>query len=319
MSIVTKSPPKRDVGGPRVEVDAKGPHRKQKAAPRPDYARRIAAGVDWPGTIWLIFVHVGALAAPWTFTWQGLAVCLALHWVTGGLGICLGYHRLFTHTSFETYRPIRWLLAVLGGLAGEGAVVDWVANHRKHHALSDQDGDPHSPRDGHWWSHIFWIPFVTCSSTYKDHVERWAPDLNKSPMLRFIGSMFLPSHFLMAAVLFGSGYGFGGLRLGASLLVWGLFVRLVFVLHSTWFVNSVSHIWGYRNYDTNDDSRNSWWVALIAYGEGWHNNHHAYPRMANHGHKWWEYDLTFRTIRLMQRLGLAWDVVDYKHKNEQRG
>ncbi len=240
-----------------------------------------------------------------------------LHWITGGIGVCLGYHRLFTHGSFQTYRPIQWFIAVLGGLAGEGSVIDWVANHRKHHALSDQDGDPHSPRDGHWWSHIFWIAYVTGSSDYDKRIQRWAPDLDKMPMLRFIGRMFLPSNFLLGGLLLGAGYWFGGAQLGWSLLVWGLFVRLVFVMHSTWFVNSASHIWGYRNYETTDDSRNSWWVALLTYGEGWHNNHHAFPRMANHGHKWWEYDVTFRTIRLMQRLGLAWDVVDYKHKHDR--
>ncbi|MGE3776706.1 MAG: fatty acid desaturase, partial [Pirellulaceae bacterium] len=107
-----------------------------------------------------------------------------------------------------------------------------------------------------------------------------------------------------------------GTYLAWSLVLWGMFVRLVFVLHSTWFVNSASHMWGYRNYETTDESRNNWWVALLTYGEGWHNNHHAYPRMANHGHRWWEIDLTFRTIRLMQKLGLAWGVVDYKHRNE---
>ena len=105
----------------------------------------------------------------------------------------------------------------------------------------------------------------------------------------------------------------------ASFVVWGVFVRLVFVLHSTWFVNSASHMWGYRNYETTDDSRNNWWVALITYGEGWHNNHHAYPRMAPHGHKWWEIDVTFLTIRVMQAFGLAWDVVDYKRRGDSAG
>jgi stearoyl-CoA desaturase (delta-9 desaturase) len=209
------------------------------------------------------------------------------------------------------------LLALLGGLAGEGPVIDWVANHRKHHALSDRDGDPHSPRDGGWWSHILWIAYDVGEEDHQTHVKRWAPDLAKDPMLRFFGRMFLPSHFVVGGLLFAAGYWLNGALLGSSLLVWGLFVRLVFVMHSTWFVNSASHMWGYRNYETSDDSRNSWWVALLAYGEGWHNNHHAYPRMANHGHRWWEYDLTFRTIRLLEWLGIAWKVIDYKHKNDR--
>jgi stearoyl-CoA desaturase (delta-9 desaturase) len=284
---------------------------------RPQHAQRLAAGIDWPVATWLIVIHAGALAAPWTFSWQGLVLMLVLHWVTGGLGICLGYHRLFTHSSFQTSSPMRGVLAIIGGLAGEGPVVDWVANHRKHHALSDEDGDPHSPRDGNWWSHIFWIAYMKGSVEHAEHIAKWAPDLSKSPMMRFVSRCFLLSHFVMASILFGTGWLVGGAAMACSFLVWGLFVRLAFVMHSTWFVNSASHIWGYRNYETTDDSRNSWWVAVLTYGEGWHNNHHAYPRMANHGHKWWEYDLTFRTIRLMQRLGLAWDVVDYKHKNER--
>lgn len=281
---------------------------------RPEHARRLAAGVNWINTGWLVALYLGTLAAPWTFTWQGLVSVFLLHWITGGIGICLGYHRLLTHGSFQTYRPIRWLMAMVGGLAGEGSAIEWVANHRKHHALSDEDGDPHSPRDGAWWSHVLWIGYRMSAHEHKAHVKRWAPDLAKDRVMRLMGWLFLPSHFLLGVLLFGLGYWLNGTSMGWSLLVWGLCVRLVFVMHSTWFVNSVSHMWGYRNYETADDSRNSWWVALLTYGEGWHNNHHAYPRMANHGHKWWEYDVTFRTIRLMERLGLAWNVVDYKQK-----
>lgn len=287
-------------------------------ARRTEHARRIAGGISWPSVFWLGAVHIGALAAVWTFTWQGLALMFLLHWITGGIGICMGYHRLFTHSSFETSRPVRWLIALIGSLAGEGPVIAWVADHRKHHALSDQDGDPHSPRDGAWWSHMFWMAFGTGSEEHKAHIARWAPDLQREPMMRFLGYAFLPLQFIFGALLFALGYAMGGSHMGWSFVVWGVFLRLVFVLHSTWFVNSASHLWGYRNYVTSDDSRNSWWVALLTYGEGWHNNHHAYPRMANHGHKWWEFDLTFRTIRLMQWLGLAWNVVDYKHKSERR-
>lgn len=318
MSVVTKTPevdPRERTSDASVSTPENDV--PQEGAPRPDFARRVAAGIDWPVAAWLLIAHIGLLAAPFTFSWEGLGLMFVLHWITGGLGVCLGYHRLFTHSSFKTYPPIEWTLAVLGGLSGEGSVVDWVANHRKHHALSDQDGDPHSPRDGKWWSHVFWIVYSRNAIDCQQHIDRWSPDLDRSPMLRFIGRMFLPSHFLLAAALFGLGYLYAGTAMGISFVVWGVFVRLVFVMHSTWFVNSASHLWGYRNYETTDDSTNSWWVALLTYGEGWHNNHHAYPRMANHGHKWWEYDLTFRTIRLMQRLGLAWEVVDYKHKNDR--
>jgi fatty-acid desaturase len=135
--------------------------------------------------------------------------------------------------------------------------------------------------------------------------------------MRFMGKFFIPSHFMLGGLLYWIGYSIGGTAMACSFLVWGSFVRLVAVMHSTWFVNSASHMFGYRNYETTDDSGNVWWVALVTYGEGWHNNHHAYPRMALHGHKWWEFDMTYMTIRLMKLCGLAWDIVDYKHKNEK--
>lgn len=240
-----------------------------------------------------------------------------LHWVTGGLGICLGYHRLFTHSSFRTIAPVRWMLAAIGGLAGEGPVIDWVATHRAHHALSDQEGDPHSPRDGAWWSHVFWIS--RGRTDHKEFCDRWAPDLAKEPAMQFISRHFLTNQVLFGVAVLGIGTWLGGWMFGISLTTWGVFLRLAFVWHSTWLVNSASHMYGYRNYETTDDSRNNWFVALLTYGEGWHNNHHAYPRMANHGHRWWEIDVTYTTIRLMSLLGLASDVVDYRNHGEKSG
>lgn len=313
-------------GGTKVELprskkihprkpSRKLPHPKRQPEPQPH--SQIRSEVNWAVVAWLVVIHAGLLAAPFFFTWQAVALTFLLHWITGGIGICLGFHRHLTHLSFNTWRPVRWLLAFIGGLAGEGSVIDWVSNHRKHHAHSDLEGDPHSPHDGPWWSHMFWLAFMQKAKAHEEHVKRWSPDLLKDPVMRFIGAMFLPSQFLLAAVLFGVGYAYAGLPMALSFVVWGIFVRLAFVLHSTWFVNSASHMWGYRNYETTDDSRNNWWVALLTYGEGWHNNHHAYPRMAPHGHKWWEVDVTFMTIRLMQLCGLAWDVVDYKKKSEK--
>jgi stearoyl-CoA desaturase (delta-9 desaturase) len=270
--------------------------------------------IHWPVVAWLIVLHAGALAAFWTFTWQAALLAVFLHWVTGCIGITLTYHRLLTHSSFQTYKPVKWILAVIGGLAGEGAATDWVANHRKHHALSDQPGDPHSPRDGAWWSHIFWLAYTYQGEAHAQHVKRWAPDLAKDKVMGWIGAMFIPSHFIFGGILLAAGYALGGWPMAWSFLVYGLFLRLVLVLHATWLVNSASHIWGYKNYETTDDSRNNWFVALITYGEGWHNNHHAYPRMAPHGHNWWEFDITYNVIRLMKLTGLAWDVVDYKQK-----
>ena len=280
--------------------------------------RRTVRNISYWAVGWLSLVHLIAFTAPWTFTWAGLAVAIGLHWMTGSLGICLCYHRLLTHTGMKTPRWLRNGLTMIGALAGEGAPIDWVANHRKHHACSDQEGDPHSPHDGTIWSHIFWLAYNTHNGERKDYLQRWAPDLYKDPFMRRMDALFLPLHLVTGLVLFGIGYAIGGLALGTSLLVWGMFVRLVGVLHATWMVNSASHLWGYKNYETTDDSRNNWLVAIVAYGEGWHNNHHAYPRMAMHGHRWWEFDMTWQAVRLLRFTGLAWDVVDYRNAAEKK-
>ncbi|QDU30751.1 Fatty acid desaturase [Anatilimnocola aggregata] len=279
--------------------------------------------INYASIIWIVLLHVGALAAPFYFTWEGLGLMLFMHWVTGCVGVTLGFHRLLTHSSFQTWKPVRYFLATVGGFAGEGDVIEWVANHRQHHAHSDQEHDPHSPRDGSWWSHMWWLCWTFPSEAQVRHHKRWAPDLVKDRGMVWVGRMFLPSQFILGGLFMAAGYGVGLLTktdpwfMATSFVVWGVFVRMVAVLHTTWFVNSASHIWGYRNYETTDDSKNNWWVAIIAYGEGWHNNHHAWPRMAPHGHRWWEFDVTFRIIRLMQWTGLAWNVVDYKRKSEK--
>ena len=308
-NLEKKSSPRQERREPLVPHENE-PRRQREEKPQP---REI---LNWASIIWLAILHGGCLLAPFFFSWQAVVLVFALHWLTGGIGICMGFHRHLTHTSFSTYKPVRYILAFLGGLAGEGSVLDWVANHRKHHAHSDQEGDPHSPHDGAWWSHVIWTGYALPTYSHAVHVRRWAPDLLKDPVLRWIARLFLPSHFMLAAILAGLGFLVGGWYMAASFVVYGSFVRLVFVLHSTWFVNSASHMWGYKNYETNDDSRNNWWVAILSYGEGWHNNHHAYPRMAPHGHKWWEIDMTFMAIRALQFVGLAWDVVDYKKKSE---
>jgi stearoyl-CoA desaturase (delta-9 desaturase) len=161
---------------------------------------------------------------------------------------------------------------------------------------------------------MFWLAYTLQGEERERHVRRWAPDLAKDKAINWIAAMFLPSHFILGFILLGAGYALGGWPMAASFVVYGIFVRLVLVLHATWLVNSASHIWGYKNYETTDDSRNNWLVAIFTYGEGWHNNHHAYPRMAPHGHKWWEFDVTYNVIRLMKLTGLAWNVVDYKQK-----
>lgn len=305
------------------------PERKTKKRPiaskkngrmaSPTTAERVRSkNISWWAIGWLSMAHLVVLAAPFTFTWQAFAVMLVLHWMTGSLGICLGYHRMLTHTGMKTYSWVRYFFTTIGVLAGEGSPLDWVADHRKHHAFSDHEGDPHSPHDGGWWSHILWLAYHSHNGDRKAYLQRWVPDLYKERGMRMFDYLFLPLHILTGFVLAGIGYWLGGAEMATSFVIWGMFVRLVGVLHATWLVNSASHIWGYKNYETTDDSRNNWFVAIIAYGEGWHNNHHAYPRMAKHGHKWWEFDITWVAISLLRKLGLVWDVVDYKNVSEKQ-
>ncbi|QDV24332.1 acyl-CoA desaturase [Aureliella helgolandensis] len=276
-----------------------------------------ANNINWAAAGWLVAIHLFALAAPWTFSWSGLAVLVVLHWVCGGIGICLGYHRLLTHGGFMTHRWVRRAIATIGCLAGEGPPMVWVANHRLHHARSDQEGDPHSPRDGSWWSHAFWLAYKVGGKNPNDYLKKWVPDLYRDRYMRMLDYAFVPLNVGLSLIIYAAGYAVGGSTLALSWLIWGAALRMVLVLHSTWLVNSASHLWGYRNYETRDDSRNNWWVALFTYGEGWHNNHHAHPRMAKHGHKWWEFDMTFLTIRLMKVMGIAWDLVDYRSRSEK--
>lgn len=316
MSTVV-APPPNSARTPRPSEVSGGSTKKNDGGPTAQERIRWKNVSLW-AIGWLAFAHLVVLAAPWTFTWTGLIVMLTLHWMTGSLGICLGYHRLLTHTGMKTYGWVRYTFATIGMLAGEGSPLDWVADHRKHHAFSDQEGDPHTPNDGGIWSHMFWLAFHSHNGNRKEYLQRWVPDLYKERGMRAMDILFLPAHIAVGAILFGVGYLFGGSELAYSLLVWGMFVRLVGVLHATWLVNSASHIFGYRNYETTDDSRNNIFVAVVAYGEGWHNNHHAYPRMAKHGHRWWEFDLTWQAIRLLRATGLVWDVVDYRTAAEKK-
>jgi stearoyl-CoA desaturase (delta-9 desaturase) len=156
---------------------------------------------------------------------------------------------------------------------------------------------------------MFWFLPAFGGEYYRTLTERYAPDLTRDPVMRFLHYAFLPLQILLGGVLLAIGWSFWDWQTGVAFLVWGMFARLIYVLHVTWFVNSASHIWGYRNYETSDNSRNLWWVGILAFGEGWHNNHHAFQRMARQGHKWWEIDTTYWVICLMEKVGLAWDVV----------
>ena len=207
-----------------------------------------ASAIAWPSLLWIGALHLGALLAfvPSNFSWTALGVCLVLHWLTGGIGICMTYHRLLTHRSFAI-RP-RWLeyvLTAIGCCASEGGPIGWVADHRNHHAHSDDEHDVHSPKRGFAWAHMFWwmTPDVTSRHT-PEYYKKWAPDLYKDPVHRWIDSYQIVFPILLFAAL----YAFGGM----SWLIWGGFVRTIFVLHTTWLVNSATHVWGYRTHETRD-------------------------------------------------------------------
>ena len=266
--------------------------------------------IDWVVTGFLFFIHLGCFAAlvPAFFSWEGLAVGLVMHWLTCSIGICLGYHRYLAHKSLKLKKPAEFFVMLAGSLSGEGSPMTWAATHRLHHHKSDQEGDPHSPLIGAWWGHILWLFVHRKTEDQQLLWRKYIPELVDRPMMKFFEKTFAFWLWAQGLVLLGVGWAFGGWQMGVSLLVWGMCVRMTAAYHSTWFVNSATHLWGYRNYDTRDESRNLWWVAILAYGEGWHNNHHAHPSVAPAGHRWWEIDITWWSIRLLKLVGQAYDV-----------
>jgi stearoyl-CoA desaturase (delta-9 desaturase) len=255
--------------------------------------------IDWVNVVYFGAIHALAVGALWSFSWTGLLLLLLLNWLGGSIGICLAYHRLLTHKGFRVPKALEYLLTVAGMLASEGGAISWVAMHRAHHVFSDRPGrDLHTPRDGFLWSHLGWI---LCHLPQRRAFEaQWAPELVADAVHRVLNRVHVLPNILLGLGLYAWG--------GFTLLSWGVFLRLVVTLHSTWFVNSAAHTWGYRTFSTPEGSTNLWWVGLLAWGEGWHNNHHAFPRSARHGHLPWEVDATWLAIRALRALGLVRDV-----------
>jgi sn-1 stearoyl-lipid 9-desaturase len=254
-------------------------------------------GINWFTASVMILFHLGAVAALFFFTWKAFFLALGLWWISGSLGIGMGYHRLLTHRGYKTPKWLEYVLTVCACLTLEGGPIFWVATHRIHHKYSDHEGDPHSPCDGKWWSHMGWI--VMGRSLHHDTktLAQYVPDLSKDKFHIWITKYNYLPVIALAIVVFAIG--------GWPFLLWGVFLRTVFGLHATWLVNSATHSWGSRRFVTRDQSTNSWWVALLTWGEGWHNNHHAHPVSARHGLKWYEVDFNWYGIWLLKKLGLA--------------
>lgn len=253
--------------------------------------------LNWATTIVMVLIHLAALAALFTFSWRALAVAIFLYWMATGLGISLGYHRLLTHRSYKVPLWLEYFFAVCGALTLEGGPISWVATHRIHHQKSDQEGDPHTPRDGAWWAHVGWLIFGETNHNNTRAMAKYAPDLAKHRFYVWLNNY----HWVPLVCLSGLLLAFGGL----SVFLWGACLRVVVGLHATWLVNSATHMWGRRRFATRDDSRNNWWVALLTFGEGWHNNHHAHPTSARHGLAWYEFDPSWILLKGLKRLGIA--------------
>src|SRR5215210_5249066 len=273
--------------------------------------------------------NLGAVVVPFVATLAGivlfwnqvvsvtdLAILAVMYLLTAG-GITVGYHRMLTHRSFRTHKPTEYLFAVLGSMAVQGSVIAWVADHRKHHAHTDVEGDPHSPHVGHgdgiggvlrglWHAHTGWL----LSEHGRADWKKYAPDLYEDPGMRLINRRFVPLVILGLAIPALAGYLLTGTLLGAATgFLWGGLVRVFFVHHVTWSVNSICHFLGSRRFEVDDHSTNVFWLALPSLGESWHHNHHTFPRSAEHGLRRWELDPSALVIRAMERLGLAWNVI----------
>ena len=271
------------------------------------------------GTI-TVLPFIGLLLVGWqlwddALNWSDIIV-FAIVYPICGLGITVGFHRLLTHRAFKTKPWLRFTFAAMGSMAIEGPVISWVADHRKHHAFSDQPGDPHSPHVDHghglkgalrglFHAHVGWL-FI---HTDRANKERYAPDLMNDPVVRYVDRTFLLWVFVGLLLPFLLGWAIGGTLLaGLTGLLWGGLVRMLVLHHVTYSINSLCHFFGRRDFPTDDESRNLAWLAPLSFGESWHNNHHAFPTSAHHGLRWWQVDVSALVIRGLEKVGLAWDV-----------
>lgn len=288
---------------------------------RPEGTRPILT--VWGYTIAVVGFHLLLPLAlvPWLFSWTGLLLIPVGNYLFCSLGIGAGYHRLLTHRSFRCKLWFEHILAILGVCTLQDSPARWVMVHRMHHQHSDTEPDPHSPLVSWFWGHMGWLFIVNRPLGKLETYDRYARDILRDPFYMRLerGRLWIWVYgvhavlFYLVGLLIGwatTGSWMGGLQFGLSILLFGVIYRTIFTWHVTWGVNSISHMWGYRNYETDENSRNNWVIALATNGEGWHNNHHADPRSAAHGfHRWWELDVTYLTLRGLALTGLVWDIV----------
>ncbi|NIQ01562.1 MAG: acyl-CoA desaturase [Nitrospinaceae bacterium] len=279
---------------------------------KPLYPRSQLSYTNVTGFVVIHLIASTAIFFPeYTFSWSAVAVMALLVWMTGSLGICLGFHRYLTHRSFELPKWLANFFVLMGTLAMQTTPVTWVGQHRMHHANSDTDKDPYNARRGLWWSHLGWALHKTHDFDDKRKLLEYTKDFSGDPFYRFLHEhMFVPQ-VILGVILFLLG--------GLPWVVWGIFVRLAVVYQQTLSVNSAAHKWGYKNFETDDLATNLWWVGLFAWGEGWHNNHHAFPKSARHGLRPWEFDSTWMVIRLLKALGLATQIQVAEIQSDGKG
>jgi fatty-acid desaturase len=296
-----------------------GAARAQRELVRLPYPAGVKSkGIYWRYAIAVGGYHVLGLLAfdPWFFSWQGVTLAIVGTYVFGGMGINLCYHRLLSHRSFCTPLWLEHTFAVLAVCCLEDTPARWVAVHRKHHHRADEQPDPDSPLAGLFWGYVGWLFIENTELSRLSAYDRYARDIIRDPFYVLLERLYVWIILGSWAVFFAAGFAAAllwgdtaALQFGASIWLWGVIVRTISVWHITWSGNSFPHLWGYRNYATDDNSRNNVLVAIITSGEGWHNNHHADPQSASNGHKWWEIDLTYLFLRLLVLVGLAWNVV----------
>lgn len=265
--------------------------------------------INWHTIFFVAVFHAMAIWALFAFSWTNLAVTLAIWWVASSWGVGIGFHRLLTHKGFKAPKWLEYFMSVCGTMALQSGPLTWVTTHRIHHAFTETDKDPHSPRQGGYWAHIGWIFKGTAQHQSEATMKRYTPDMTRDRFHLVLNKYYWVTIIGVAIALFAIG--------GWSMVLWGVFLRVAVSWHFTWLVNSATHLWGYRRFDTRDDSRNNALVAAVTFGEGWHNNHHAHPRSAKHGLTWKEFDVNWVQLRILEKLGIISELYGYELEKER--